>query len=931
MLQRTSTDRVYRVGHLFCGIGAGAKGFNQANPRVGTASARFECAGGIDVDAGAIRNFERLTGTRGVALDLFDREQYTAFHGRLPGPDWREASPADIVAAFGPHLDVMFLSAPCKGFSGLLSAKASGTEKYQALNRLTLRGMWLTLEAYKHDPIRIILFENVPRILTRGRALLDQIQALLRAYGYVFAETTHDCGEIGELAQSRKRMLMVARHADLVPPFLYQPAKGKLRGVGEVIGQLPLPGAAVAGPMHRVPMLQWKTWVRLAFVRAGADWRSLNELRVADGVLADYGIVPDGGMRDNQLGVCGWSEPAPTLTGQRSPAQGRFSVADPRPAAMHNEVLGVRGWQETTGTVAGASRPANGTYSVADPRYGERDRDSTLGVNGWSDTSGTVQGKSGPTNGNFSVADPRPQQANQSFGQYGVREWAETVGTVTGQAAPGGGPNSVADPRPPLSTNVFRIVELYDRDLETGGRLGGPVRGQRPRASAKSQSSGAGEGRQDSPEARPRAEAAEAALSVCGALARGERKGPAPDGPLAGLGSVHRPETARNGRASPQRQESRLPSGEPGVVNAQGEHRGQGNPRDAGARRAPSSLRSDTGARSRHSSFGPFGSTAEQDLPGRQERDRGDPHPSHLEAHRVADPRADSGFGGRGKYRVTRIEEPAGAVIAGSTTGQGAFAVADPRPTHGDQAHHNKMRVVDAAAPAPTVTGSDRVGSGALSVADPRPGYDGGTHQNVLAVTSYEGPAKSVTSARHVAGGVLAVADPRPAGLNADGRDVYATQGHYGVLDWEEPSNAVPGYAKHDRGSWSVVDPRAPAAEPLVALPAPNERLVARIVALDGTWHRPFTTLELAALQSLFDPGEVFDLEGGSDQVKREWIGNAVPSAAARGMAETIGETLLLADLGERFTLSSRAIWTKPLALALAVDPRQAIDGMDAA
>jgi hypothetical protein len=98
--------------------------------------------------------------------------------------------------------------------------------------------------------------------------------------------------------------------------------------------------------------------------------------------------------------------------------------------------------------------------------------------------------------------------------------------------------------------------------------------------------------------------------------------------------------------------------------------------------------------------------------------------------------------------------------------------------------------------------------------------------------------------------------------------------------------------------------------------------------ALDGTWHRPFTTLELAALQSLFDPDEIFgrrgfDLVGGSDATKREWIGNAVPSAAARGMAETIGETLLLAEAGETFMLSSREIWVKPLALALSVDPRR--------
>ena len=59
---RGPISRTFRVGHMACGIGAGAKGFNQANPRVGDISARFECAGGIDVDPGAIRNFERMTG-----------------------------------------------------------------------------------------------------------------------------------------------------------------------------------------------------------------------------------------------------------------------------------------------------------------------------------------------------------------------------------------------------------------------------------------------------------------------------------------------------------------------------------------------------------------------------------------------------------------------------------------------------------------------------------------------------------------------------------------------------------------------------------------------------------------------------------------------------------------------------------------------------
>ncbi|PTC36857.1 C-5 cytosine-specific DNA methylase [Pseudomonas paraeruginosa] len=88
------------------------------------------------------------------------------------------------------------------------------------------------------------------------------------------AETTHDCGELGGLAQSRKRFLLVARYVEKVPPFLYKPEKKSLRAVGDILGRMPLPGdIEAAGPMHRVPALQWKTWVRLALVRAGSDWR----------------------------------------------------------------------------------------------------------------------------------------------------------------------------------------------------------------------------------------------------------------------------------------------------------------------------------------------------------------------------------------------------------------------------------------------------------------------------------------------------------------------------------------------------------------------------------------------------------------------------------------------------------------------------------
>ena len=267
--------------HLFCGLGGGAIGFNRGHARVGNTEAKFQCLGGIDVDPGAIKDFQSFTGTPGTVLDMFSRDQYIAFHGHEPPSDWEEVTPADIQAAAGNQRpNIIFLSAPCKGFSGLLSQKRSTTPKYQALNQLTVRGMWLALEAWADDQPELIIFENVPRIASRGRELLNKITSMLERYGYHVAETTHDCGEIGHLAQSRKRFLLVARHAEKVPPFLYEPIKRPLRAVGDVLGQMPLPGDELAGPMHRVPRLQWKTWVRLAFVEAGSDWRSLNKLAV---------------------------------------------------------------------------------------------------------------------------------------------------------------------------------------------------------------------------------------------------------------------------------------------------------------------------------------------------------------------------------------------------------------------------------------------------------------------------------------------------------------------------------------------------------------------------------------------------------------------------------------------------------------------------
>src|SRR5690606_28761671 len=107
--------REIRHFHLFCGLGGGAAGFNRSAARVGNLEARFRCLGGIDVDPAIVRDFQRLAGVPGTAMDLFDRSQYIAWHGHEPPADWREATPADIRRAAGnerPH--IVFTSPPCK-------------------------------------------------------------------------------------------------------------------------------------------------------------------------------------------------------------------------------------------------------------------------------------------------------------------------------------------------------------------------------------------------------------------------------------------------------------------------------------------------------------------------------------------------------------------------------------------------------------------------------------------------------------------------------------------------------------------------------------------------------------------------------------------------------------------------------------------------
>jgi site-specific DNA-cytosine methylase len=192
-------------------------------------------------------------------------------------------------------------------------------------------------------------------------------------------------------------------------------------------------------------------------------------------------------------------------------------------------------------------------------------------------------------------------------------------------------------------------------------------------------------------------------------------------------------------------------------------------------------------------------------------------------------------------------------------------------------------------------------------VADPRTRE--AMFHNAFRTVPWNAPSQAITGQHAPTNGAMCVADPRPGLGRTKGDDWYGA-GHFGVLPWERTSGTVSAAAKYDNGSWSIADPR---------WPEQSDRLVAVIRALDGTWHRPFTTLELASLQSLVDPEEHLELEGLSDAGWRERIGNAVPPEAAQAIAETMGRTLLMAWSETGFMLSNLPIWVQPMAVAVSV------------
>lgn len=119
------------------------------------------------------------------------------------------------------------------------------------------------------------------------------------------------------------------------------------------------------------------------------------------------------------------------------------------------------------------------------------------------------------------------------------------------------------------------------------------------------------------------------------------------------------------------------------------------------------------------------------------------------------------------------------------------------------------------------------------------------------------------------------------------------------VRAFDDAFTTVTGNLDVHAGTSAVADPRSPAA-PV-------------IISDDDCWHRPLTTLELAALQSFPTAinGAPLVLTGRSSSRWRMGIGNAVPPATARAIGEQMLRTLLVADAGAFALSEGGGIWVR--------------------
>lgn len=250
-----------------------------------------------------------------------------------------------------------------------------------------------------------------------------------------------------------------------------------------------------------------------------------------------------------------------------------------------------------------------------------------------------------------------------------------------------------------------------------------------------------------------------------------------------------------------------------------------------------------------------------------------------------------------GVYGVATMEDTATTVTAAAGHDNGAFTLADPRIHEGPSTFRGNHGVEDPDGPAHTVKAALDTRNGRGSVADVRMGHD--PRAGTLGVSPWDGVSPTIIGQARAEKGNI-TADPR---VTCDVRE-----GALGVGSWDERfRTAVIAKGIPQNGPWQVADPRGGSVRvdgyvvgasvwlrPGLVLDLGSKAPVQMVLLTWNAkkarwaWHRPLTTLELAALQGLTTnaDGSPLTLAGKSHTTYRQHIGNMVPPPAARAIAK---------------------------------------------